>query len=480
DDGLIWLTHDEGSHWENVTPKGLTAWSKIGIIEASHFDAKTAYAAVDRHRLDDYKPYIYVTHDSGKTWNLAVSGIPAGDFVNVVREDPKKAGLLYAGTEKQVYVSFDDGANWQSLRLNLPMTSMRDLDVHGDDLVLATFGRGFWILDDISALRQLDESVSQAAATLFKPAVAYRVRPGGFLSTPLPKDEPQAHNPPSGALIDYYLKADVSTPVTLEIVDAHGQSVRQFSSADPVPQIDLQKIPTTPKWIPKAVMLSNQAGMHRFVWNLHYELPEGLLVDGMYRFTKGDGVWAVPGEYAVKLTVGGQTYSQPLEIKADPRIQISPAALQQQYDMARHIEGQRVDIAKMSGQADRLRARLSTARGKASGKVARSIDAVIKKIDAIAGVKPEDNPANSTGLPTTDFASLLYLQGAYANLGSSVESADAQPSAGKTETLAKYQKVLDSDLAQWQSLKTADLPQLNAELKSAGLAQVDLPGDSSD
>jgi photosystem II stability/assembly factor-like uncharacterized protein len=475
DDGLIWLTGDEGGHWQNVTPKGLGAWSKVGIVEASHFDAKTAYAAVDRHRLDDYKPYIYVTHDAGKTWTLSVHGIADGDFVNVVREDPEKPGLLYAGTEKRVYVSFDGGANWQSLQQNLPVTSMRDIDVHGDDLVLATFGRGFWILDDISALRQMDESASQSAATLFKPAVAYRIRPGGFLSTPLPKDEPQASNPPYGALIDYYLKADVSTPVMLEIVNAQGQSVRRYSSADVPPTDNEATARTGPGWTPKTWPLSRQAGMHRFVWNLHYALPEALAANGMYRFTNGDGLWALPGQYTVKLTVGGQTFSQPLQVKADPRVQISPTALQQQFDLGRRIESQRMDIAKISTQAAALRSHLTAVRSKASGSVAKSIDALIKKVDEVAGVKPEDNPANSIGTPATDFTSLLFLQGAYANLAASVESADAAPSSGKMQTLAKYQQILDAALAKWESVKTTGLPQLNAKLKAAGLEPVELP-----
>jgi hypothetical protein len=372
-------------------------------------------------------------------------------------------------------VSFDGGANWQSLQQNLPVTSMRDIDVHGDDLVLATFGRGFWILDDISALRQMDESASQSAATLFKPAVAYRIRPGGFLSTPLPKDEPQASNPPYGALIDYYLKADVSTPVMLEIVNAQGQSVRRYSSADVPPTDNEATARTGPGWTPKTWPLSRQAGMHRFVWNLHYALPEALAGNGMYRFTNGDGLWALPGQYTVKLTVGGQTYSQPLQVKADPRVQISPTALQQQFDLGRRIESQRMDIAKISTQAAALRSHLTAVRSKASGSVAKSIDALIKKVDEVAGVKPEDNPANSIGTPATDFTSLLFLQGAYANLAASVESADAAPSSGKMQTLAKYQQILDAALAKWESVKTTGLPQLNAKLKAAGLEPVELP-----
>jgi photosystem II stability/assembly factor-like uncharacterized protein len=151
DDGLVWRTRDEGAHWENVTPAGLGPWSKVGIIDPSHFDGESAYAAVDRHRVDDSRPYVYRTHDGGRTWTLAATGIPAGSFVNALREDPVRRGLLYAGTEKGVYVSFDDGDHWQPLQLNLPVTSVRDIDVHGDDLVIATHGRAFWVLDDVTA-----------------------------------------------------------------------------------------------------------------------------------------------------------------------------------------------------------------------------------------------------------------------------------------------------------------------------------------
>lgn len=212
--------------------------------------------------------------------------------------------------------------------------------------------------------------------------------------------------------------------------------------------------------------------MHRFVWNLHYALPEALAGNGMYRFTNGDGLWALPGAYTVKLSVGGQTYTQPLEIKADPRVEISSAALQRQFDLARHIESLRLDIVKVSAQAADLRAQLTAVRGKQSGKLANSIDAVVKQVDAVAGVRPVDNPANSIGLPTTDFTSLLYLQDALTNLGASVESADAAPSIGKTQTLAKYQQTLDAALAKWESVKSTDVPRLNTQLKAAGLTQV--------
>src|SRR5690348_5755238 len=243
DDGLIWHTADEGAHWDNVTPPQLTAWSKVGVIEPSPFDANTAYAAVDRHRLGDRKPYIYRTRDGGKTWTLIVSGIRDGDFVNVVREDPTRKGLLYAGTELGMYVSFDDGDHWQSLQQNLPRTSVRDIDVKNDDLVIATHGRGFWIMDDVSALRQMDGHT--VATRLFKPAAAYRVRTPGFTGTPMPRDEPTAENPPWGAYVDYELAAKPAKPVELSIYDASGKLVRHYSSADQPKAPDLSKINMT-------------------------------------------------------------------------------------------------------------------------------------------------------------------------------------------------------------------------------------------
>ena len=228
DDGLVWRTRDAGKRWQDITPKGLVPWSKVGIIEAGHFSADTAYAAIDRHRVNDYKPYIYRTHNGGKSWTLIADGIPDGSYVNVVREDPLKQGLLYAGTERGVYVSFDDGGHWQSLQQNLPLTSIRDIDVHhdayNDDLVIATHGRAFWVLDDISALRQLAAGTADEAAVLFKPASAVRLHLPGFTGTPMHADEPGAANPPDGAVLDYWLKDDAQGAVTLEMrMDAQGQ-----------------------------------------------------------------------------------------------------------------------------------------------------------------------------------------------------------------------------------------------------------------
>src|SRR5262249_10003966 len=276
DDGLIHLTPDGGKNWSDVTPPGISAWQKISLIEAGHFDANTAYAAVNTLRTDDLRPHIFATHDSGKTWTEIVHGIPAGQIINAVREDPERKGLLFAGAEKGVYASFDNGANWESLRLNLPATSVRDLIVKTDDLVVGTHGRGFWILDNITPLRQCSPRsacvVSEAAATdsdtrLFRPQAALRVRANVNTDTPLPPDEPAGENPPDGAMIDYFLSKDASGPITIEIKNGKGELIRKYSSADKPVEANLKRLRIPSYWIRPPQLVSTKAGIHRFLWD---------------------------------------------------------------------------------------------------------------------------------------------------------------------------------------------------------------------
>jgi photosystem II stability/assembly factor-like uncharacterized protein len=326
DDGLVKVTPDDGATWRDVTPPGVTSWSKVTMVEASHFNADEAFAAVERHQLEDYEPYIYRTRDGGATWLKITKGLPAGVYVQTVKEDPVRRGLLFAGTELGVFVSFDDGNFWQSLQLNLPPTSMRDLAVHGDDLAVATHGRGFWVLDDITVLRQIDASSATAGAILFKPADAYLLPPGSEYGTPLPKDEPFAENPPYGAFLDYYLKSAASGPVALEILDSSGRTLRSFSSDDRILPRNPDTLTVQAAWLPEPEILSAAAGMHRWVWDLRGPAPAESAQRGSGGFRRPRAALVEPGTYTIRLTVGGQTYEQRLSIKADPRASGSGAA----------------------------------------------------------------------------------------------------------------------------------------------------------
>jgi photosystem II stability/assembly factor-like uncharacterized protein len=321
DDGLIKVTADDGRTWQDVSPKELTPWSKVVMIEASHFDADEAYAAVDRHRLTDNEPYIYRTKDAGRSWQTITRGLPAGVYVQTVKEDPKRRGLLVAGTELGVFVSFDDGDTWQSLQLNLPATSNRDLAFKDNDLIVATHGRGFWVIDDISVLRQLSAETVTSDAFLFKPADAIILAPGTDDGTPTQKDEPWAENPPTAAIVDYYLRRDARGPVVLEILDSAGQAVRRYSSADAVQAIDPNTLVVNAVWQRPQESLAATAGMHRFVWDFRPTPPAG------GRGGRGGGGGggrggpppSPPGTYTVKLTVDGRSLSQPLTLRRDPR-----------------------------------------------------------------------------------------------------------------------------------------------------------------
>ncbi len=341
DDGLVWLTHD-AKHWKNVTPPALTPWSKISQIDASHFDDRTAYVAVNRFRLDDLHPYVYRTHDGGAHWTAIVNGLPSNQPVNAVREDPKVKGLLYAATEDSVNVSFDDGAHWQSLQMNLPHTSMRDIIVHGNDLVVATHGRGFWIMDDIEPLRELARTARWNAPHLFTPELAYRVRRNTNTDTPLPPEVPHGMNPPDGAIL-YYTLPHAARRVTLTIRDARGAIVRSFSSTDVAPKpVELDK---PSYWLRPFRAPSAAAGMHRFVWDLHEAAPRAANVDLPISANDRDtpytpqGAIVAPGHYTVVLDVDGVTASQPLALAMDPRVHMTQRALDEQYAIAHDITG---------------------------------------------------------------------------------------------------------------------------------------------
>ena len=434
DDGQIWRTKDEGAHWQNITPPALTPWSKVGIIDTSHFDPETAYAAIDRHRLDDFRPYIYRTHDGGKTWQLIAGGLQS--FVNVVREDPVRKGLLYAGTEKGMYVSFDDGDHWQSLQMNLPVTSVRDIDVRDFDVVIATHGRSFWILDNVTPLRQ---TVTPGAAFLYAPGIAYRERPAGFTGTPMPKDEPMAENPPAGAYIDYALP-NASQPVTLEIFNAQDQLVRRYRSDDRVPVADPAKLRVAPEWFNTPSALSAAPGMHRFVWPLRYPLAAAL--DESRRGAFADGVWAPPGEYKVVLTANGQRLTQPLTIAPDPRVTLSPSAYAEQFALARQIEEVRAPVHAALDDATELLKKLgerNDAASEATKTRAREISEFVTS--DFWWVMPRRND------------SLRFLDSALSKLEDAVDGADAAPTPDAREGFARLRPAADAAVRRWNEFK---------------------------
>ena len=368
DDGLVHITKDGGKTWQNITPivpsgekKDFWMWSKISQIDASHFDKNIAYIAVNRIRLDDQRPHIFRTKDSGKTWQEIVKGLP-NEPINTVREDTKKKGLLFAGSENATYVSFDDGENWQTLRINMPATSIRDLVIKDDDIVVGTHGRSFWILDDITPLRQITTDLAQNEAVLYKPQDTYRVRWSTYSDTPITQEEPQGQNPPDGAIINYYLKEKVNSPVILEIFDVTGKSVRKFSSEDKPYEIPDLNIPLY--WIRPQQILSAEAGSHRFMWDLHYaplNLPPVYPISAVYKNTAPDATspWVMPGNYTAKLTVNGKTYSQNFTVKMDPRVKTSAIDLKTQHDLSLTCyEGRAkimTELSKMKDLRQRIR-----------------------------------------------------------------------------------------------------------------------------
>jgi len=473
DDGLIQVTRDDGKTWHNVTPPELTPWSKVGLLDASRHDRNTVYAAIDRHRLEDLKAHIYRTHDGGRTWQEIVTGIPEGSYANAVREDPVRKGLLYAGTETGVFVSFNDGDAWQPLQLNLPNCSVRDLVIHADVLVIATHGRSFWILDDVTSLRQASAGVAGSEAFLFRPELAYRLRPASFEGTPLPLDVPQGENPPEGALIDYYLKRAPNGPISLEVLDSAGKLVRCYSSEDKPPQIDPQQLDIPAYWIHPPLSLSVQPGMHRFVWDLRYPgVPGGNPRSRM--FGGGAGPWVPPGEYQVKLTANGQSYTQPLTLKMDPRVKTPPADLMKQFEMARQIGAAQAQVAATLLSADRLHGQLESLASKAGDRkpLADQIAALDHKTMALTGGATGPSPSEEAGPSVSAIHSLSSLNSALGEVERAVESADVAPTGDAVTAFGRDRQEMQKVLAQWNEIVSKDVPKLNASLKQTNLQPV--------
>jgi len=474
DDGLIHRTIDGGKTWSDVTPKQLKPWMKVSILDASHFDKNTAYAAINTLRLDDLRPHIYRTRDGGANWTEINNGIPDGEPTDVVREDPERKGLLFAGTERAVHVSFDDGEHWQSLRLNMGATSIRDLIIKGDDLAVGTHGRGFWILDNITPLRQLQDSIVRSPAHLFKPQTAYRVRWNTNSDTPLPPDTPAGENPPDGAMIDFYLGAATSGVVTLEIKDAQGQIVRRYSSNDPVP-VDDPALNIPPYWVRPPQKLSNGAGMHRFLWDFHLEpvpgVPPQYPISAVYKNTAPDPTspWAMPGKYTVVLTAGGKKYEQLLTLVMDPRVKTSTADLAEQYKLSKQLYDEWLTLNSISDHVRQIRGQVTELRAKVSdANLKTKVDAFAEKLQSLAGggVGFGGGAGGGGGAARVTVASAT---GRIRNLFNLIEEVDLAPTPQVSGAIPDVLKDSRGIQESWRGISSQDIPALNQELRAANL-----------
>jgi photosystem II stability/assembly factor-like uncharacterized protein len=466
DSGLIHLTRDGGKNWKDVTPPGLSDWSKISLIEASHFDLATAYAAVDRGRLDDQTPYLYRTRDYGTSWQLVTNGISDHAFLRAIREDPQSRGLLFAGTEFGVYVSFDAGDHWQSLQLNLPVSSVRDLTIHGDDLAVATFGRAFWILDNITPLRQLHSVDAKRVSNpwLYRPATAVRIDNDAFPGTPLPPEEPTAENPPNGAMIDYFLPS-LASSVQLEVFDSQQNLVRKFSSEDPSSGKH-PPLPVAERWFPKPEVLEKTAGAHRFVWNLTWGSSGGPSADEDAEVRNPSGPKAVPGIYQVRLTVEGKTHDQSLKIDQDPRSPATPETLAQQLQLGRQIFGETIEARRALAEINSVQKQLADMEPKLEARSTQIESALADAQSVISKIltNQKRTPGEGPG-----------LQDAYTGLASALRVVEGGDRAVPSQAVAVYRESspqVKTCIAEWAGFKQTKLTQLNQQLREANLAPI--------
>ncbi len=466
DTGLIQLSLN-GRTWKNVTPPGLSDWSKISLIEASRFSPAVAYAAVDRSRLSDNKPYIYKTENYGKTWQLIAKGIPDGAFVRAVREDPVRKGLLFAGTELGVYVSFNDGADWQSLQRNLPVTSVRDLVVHNDDLIVATHGRSFWVLDNITPLRQASKQIEDSSAYLYKPALAIRIDNDTFPGTPLPPEEPTAANPPDGVYVDYVLPSGVTGPITLELLDATHHVIRHFSSQDKITR-QHEPLPIAERWFPEPQHLESTAGMHRFIWDLKAESSGAPPAEEDEESSAPAGPRVPPGRYQIRLTVAGKTYLQPLMVRMDPNSPATQLTLLQQFTLARKIYAETLVSRQALAEIGSVQAQLTKMHetlGNTHPDILRSLDGALTAVDKILKGSQDDG-SDDDGLTSanTGLSSALRV----------IEGGDRTPPLQAIQLYRQSSAVVNTQVKSWKDLKAGALTLLNTNFREQNLKTVEI------
>jgi len=441
DDGRVHLTKNGGGDWTEVTPPAMSTWDKVSQIDASHFDVNTAYIAINAIRKDDMTPYVYRTRDGGKSWDLITKGMNPNGSVNVVREDPKQKGLLYAGTEREVYFSIDDGENWQSLRNNMPATSIRDLVIHEDDLVVGTHGRSAWILDNIAPLRELAKSRGNGAF-LYSPSDTYRVRWNMFSDTPLPPEEPTGQNPPDGAILDYQLNKNVKT-VKLEIMDAQGNVIRTYTSDDKPEVLDSTTMAHPTYWIRPQQSLGTAQGHHRFVWDLRHEPPRGasrqFSIAAVYKNTPSGphGPFVTPGTYRVRLTAAGKSTERPLTIKMDPRVTITEGALQLQTELSKTCYDAYHQLQSIVEAID-------DKRNPSSAQSALRGNGSVGDPDTMYGSIRQTDANRET---------LVGLQQKFLFMMNLVQAADVQPTSQTVQAIKTLNESMETLKARWAKMK---------------------------
>ena len=449
DDGLVHVTVDGGKNWKDVTPTTLSSWDKVSQADAGHFDSNTVYISINAIRKNDMRPHIYRTHDGGATWKEIVKGINPMGPVNAVREDPKQPGLLYAGTEREVYFSIDDGENWQTLRNNMPATSVRDLVIHEDDLVVGTHGRSIWILDNINPLRNLAKINSQKAF-LFPPVATHRVRFNMFMDTPLPPEEPAGQNPPDGAILDYYL-AEAKSEVRIEVISKNGEVIYQSSSKDKPEQIDTLAVPYPTYWIRPQRVLANTPGQHRFVWNLRYTSPRGaqrqLPIAAVHKNTPSGpyAPFVAPGVYTIRLTADGVLSEQPITIKLDPRVTISESDLKLQTELSLACFTSYNDLQAVRELIDKNLSDTKYKWGK--GKKEQAV--------ALRGSGSPDNPDimyGGIGESSLENETLVSLQDKFLHVLAVLQSADVRPTAASVQAVEKLKLRKEELIAKSKSI----------------------------
>lgn len=469
DDGLVQRSADDGAHWTNVTPPGLPEWSTVDLIEASPHDAAAAYLAVDRHKLDDIKPYIYKTADSGASWNLVVAGLPEGAFVHAVREDPVRRGLLYAGTEVGVFVSFDDGALWQPLQFNLPTSPVHDLVIKGDDLVVATHGRSFWVLDDVTPLRQAGAQAGDPDLTLYAPQTALRLHYPDEVN----KHGAVGENPPPGAIIDYYFKNVPKGEVTLEIIDAQGRTVRRLSSRED------KKDDQPPEWpdrVEEARTIPAHAGMNRHAWNLRHEEP--VQIPGAFYSGNGpEGPLALPGDYTVRLTADGKSQSAPLKLALDPRLK-DGSGLPSQFSLAMQTREEITKLHRAVNEIRSVEAQVKTLHGRFADD-AGAKDALHTADEMLKQMAPVEETLIQVNMKGSE-ANLAFpnmLNEEFDSLSHTIESADAAPTQPLLDVAHLLSQQLDEQLTKWQRIRSEELPKVNALFAQGRVPTLFLPAD---